>query len=252
MSASLAHWEAAVIRLFVSGTLARGAAVAVSAEQAHFLGHVMRLKCGDALVVFNGLDGEWDARVEALGKREGRLLVGAGLREQAGGPDLDLLVARVKRSRLETIVEKATELGVRRLRPVITERTNADHPNVGRLRSIAMEAAEQCGRLDLPEIFEPVKLGAALEGWEAGRRLMFCDEAGDAPPVARALASAEQAPWTILIGPEGGFSPAERARIRAMAATAPVSLGPRILRADTAAIAAVTVWQSVLGDWRGA
>jgi 16S rRNA (uracil1498-N3)-methyltransferase len=241
-----------VIRLFVSDDLISGATFVVSAEQSHFLANVMRLKTGDRLLVFNGIHGEWEASVETLGKREARLVAGALVRHRVVGPDLDLIVALVKRSRLETIVEKATELGVRRLRPVITERTNADHTNVERLRSIAVEAAEQCGRLDVPEIFEPVKLKGLLEGWEGSRRLMFCDEAGDAPPIAHALASAQGAQWTILIGPEGGFSPAERTRIRAIPSVAPVTLGPRILRADTASIAAVSVWQSMLGDWRGA
>jgi 16S rRNA (uracil1498-N3)-methyltransferase len=252
MSASLTHWEAPVIRLFVNGTLAPGATVSVTAEQSHFLANVMRLKSGGRLAVFNGLDGEWEASVEALGRRDARLVAASRLRDQAMGPDLDLIVALVKRTRLETIVEKATELGARRLRPVITERTNADHTNVARLRSIAVEAAEQCGRLDVPEILEPAKLRTVLESWDCSRRLMFCDEAGDAAPAAQVLASAERAPSAILVGPEGGFSPSERARIRDVSEAVPVSLGPRILRADTAAIAAVTLWQSMLGDWREA
>lgn len=241
-----------MIRLFVSGALAPGAIILVTAEQAHFLGHVMRLKSGDRLAVFNGFDGEWEASVDVLGKREARLAARALMRDQAIGPDLDLIVALVKRTRLETIVEKAVELGARRIRPVITERTNADHTNIGRLRSIAVEAAEQCDRLDVPTILEPVKLATLLEGWEDGRRLMFCDEAGDAAPAARALASADATRWAVLIGPEGGFSPSERMRIRAVPSSVPVSLGPRILRADTAAIAAMTLWQAMLGDWREA
>jgi 16S rRNA (uracil1498-N3)-methyltransferase len=241
-----------VIRLFVSGDLAAGATVAVTPEQSHYLANVMRLRSGDRLVVFNGLDGEWEASVDALGKRDARLVAGDKLRDQTTEPDVELIVALVKRPRLETIVEKATELGVRRLRPVITERTNADHTNLGRLRAIAIEAAEQCERMDVPEILEPVKLRTVLDGWDDGRRLMFCDEAGDAAPAAQALALAERAPWAILIGPEGGFSPSERTRIRALASAAPVSLGPRILRADTAAIAAMTLWQATLGDWRRA
>ena len=241
-----------MIRLFVSGALAPGAIILVTAEQAHFLGHVMRLKSGDRLAVFNGFDGEWEASVDVLGKREARLAARALMRDQAIGPDLDLIVALVKRTRLETIVEKAVELGARRIRPVITERTNADHTNLARLRSICVEAAEQCGRLDVPEILEPVKLKAVLEEWDGDRRLMFCDEAGDAALATQTLASAERGPWAILIGPEGGFSPPERTVIRAVPAAVPVSLGPRILRADTAAIAAMTLWQSMLGDWREA
>ena len=200
-----------MIRLFVNGTLAAGAAVEVSAEQSHFLANVMRVKSGDRLAIFNGVDGEWEASVDALGKRDMRLLAGVKMRDQTVGPDLDLIVALVKRSRLETIVEKATELGALRLRPVITERTNADHTNVTRLRSIATEAAEQCGRLDIPGVFEPVKLKAMLEGWDGARQLMFCDEAGDATPAAQVMAAGKPGPWAILIGPEGGFSPLERA-----------------------------------------
>jgi 16S rRNA (uracil1498-N3)-methyltransferase len=171
----------------------------------------------------------------------------------------------VKRTRLEVIVEKATELGARRIRLVTTRRTNADHTNVSRLRAIAVEAAEQTGRLDVPEILEPVKLDRMLDSWGAGqdqgRALMFCDEAGDDPaeawggergralPVLEALKGAIGGPWAVLIGPEGGFAPEERLRLRGMDRVTPVTLGPRILRADTAAIAALTLWQAALGDW---
>jgi 16S rRNA (uracil1498-N3)-methyltransferase len=208
----------------------------------------MRLAAGDEVAVFNGRDGEWRARVAAVDKRAVALSVEARTRPQAAGPDLDLIVAIVKRARLETIVEKAAELGARRVRPVITERTNADHTRVDRLRAIATEASEQTGRLDVPQVLEPVKLPRLLADWEAGRRLLFCDEAGDAPPVLHAVA--EGGPWAILVGPEGGFSPAERAMLRALAYAAPASLGPRILRADTAAISALTLWQAAIGDWR--
>ncbi len=241
-----------MIRLFCIDDLAKDATIGLTAEQSHYLGNVMRLKIGDRLSVFNGVDGEWEAGVVSLGKRDGRLVIGAKLRDQTSGADLDLVVALVKRARLETIVEKASELGARRIRPMITERTNADHTNVERLRSIAVEAAEQCGRLEVSQVLEPVKLATLLDGWDGGRRLMFCDESGDAAPAARALAPLDGGAWAILIGPEGGFSPSERARIRGVATTVPVSLGPRILRADTAAIAAVTLWQSTLGDWRDA
>jgi 16S rRNA (uracil1498-N3)-methyltransferase len=241
-----------VIRLFVSDALAPNETIALGVEQSHFLVNVMRLKSGDPLTVFNGADGEWEAKIDFMGKRETRLLIGDMLRDQRPTADLDLIAALVKRSRLETIVEKATELGARRIRLVITERTNADHTNIARLRSIAIEAAEQCGRLDVPDISEPAKLAPVLSDWDDGRRLMFCDEAGDAPPAARALAAAEAGPWAILIGPEGGFSSAERSQIRSLRSTTPVSLGPRILRADSAAIAAMALWQSLLGEWLGA
>jgi 16S rRNA (uracil1498-N3)-methyltransferase len=240
-----------VIRLFVTEDLAASATVEPSREQAHYLTTVMRLDVGEELLVFNGRDGEWRARLAEASKKGCRLEVVALERPQTGGPDLDLIIALVKRARLETIVEKAAELGARAVRLAITERTNASHANVARLSAIAIEASEQTGRLDTPSIAPPQKLAAILDGW-TGRPLLFCDEAGDAPPVAVALAAAtEGGPWAILIGPEGGFSPAERARIRQTPGVLPVSLGPRILRADTAAIAAMSLWQARLGDWRG-
>jgi 16S rRNA (uracil1498-N3)-methyltransferase len=241
-----------VIRLHVTDDLADGATISLGLEQAHYLSNVMRVKTGEDLLAFNGRDGEWRARLQSAGKRGGALTALARTRPQAMGPNLDLIVALVKRARLETIVEKAAELGARRVRLVTTERTNAERTRVDRLQAIATEAAEQTGRLDVPTIVEPMKLEALLAGWDAARALMFCDEAGDAPPALDALKVAAGDPWAILIGPEGGFSAAERAAIRALAAATPVSLGPRILRADTAAIAALTLWQASLGDWRGA
>lgn len=238
-----------MIRLFVPHDLSAGAGLALDQGQSRYLAAVMRLTAGDEVLVFNGRDGEWAASVADVGKKVVLLKAERLTRPQERGPDLDLVIALVKRGRVETIVEKAAELGARRVVLVTTERTNADHIRVDRLTSIATEAAEQTGRLDLPEILEPVKLSKLLEAWPADRRLMFCDEAGDAKPVKDALAGAPQGPWAVLIGPEGGFSPTERARLREMAGTVPVSLGPRILRADTAAISALTLWQAQLGDW---
>ena len=240
-----------MIRLFVPHDLASEAELALDEGQSRYLGAVMRLAIGDELLVFNGRHGEWRAAVGVLGKRAVGREVRALERPQAAAPDLDLVVALVKRARLETIVEKAAELGARRVRPVLTERTNADHTRVDRLTAIATEAAEQTGRLDVPQVLEPVKLEKLLSGWQPGRRLLFCDEAGDARPVLDALASQPAAePWAILIGPEGGFSPTERAMLRGLSFAVPASLGPRILRADTAAISALTLWQAALGDWR--
>jgi 16S rRNA (uracil1498-N3)-methyltransferase len=239
-----------MIRLYVTFDLAAGAPVALDGDQSRYLVAVMRREVGDEVALFNGRDGEWRARISAVAKRATQLVVEERLRPQDGGPDLDLVVALVKRTRLETIVEKAAELGARRVRPVVTARTNAETARVARLQAIAMEAAEQTGRLDVPEIAEPVKLEALLKGWEAGRRLLFCDEGGDAAPVLKALAEAQAGPWAILIGPEGGFSPEERARLRALDFAVPASLGPRILRADTAAISAMALWQAALGDSR--
>lgn len=238
-----------MIRLFVPHDLAPGADLVLDEGQSRYLAAVMRQAVGDELAVFNGREGEWLARVAQVGKRAVSLTALSQARPQHIGPDLDLVVALVKRARLETIVEKAAELGAARVRPVITERTNADHTKVARLQAIATEAAEQTGRLDVPTIFEPVKLERLLADWESGRRLMFCDEGGDAAPVVDALRGVRGGAWGILVGPEGGFSPAERSRLRDLSFATPVSLGPRILRADTAAISAMTLWQAMAGDW---
>lgn len=237
-----------MIRLHVPQPLSPGAALAPTLDQSRYLTQVMRLKSGDELLVFNGKDGEWRASVAEVLKKGVILRAEEEARPQTFGPDLDLIVAVVKKARVETIVEKAAELGARRVRLVITQRTNADRLRLDRLDAIAEEAAEQTGRLDVPEIHDPVKLDALLSTWEPGRRLMFCDETGGAPAI-RALSDAPLEPWSILIGPEGGFSPEEGERLRALPFATAVSLGPRILRADTAAIAAMTLWQAAAGDW---
>lgn len=237
-----------MIRLFVIQDLAADANIELAAEQAHYLGNVMRLSPGGELLVFNGRDGEWRARLAQVGRRSATLAALTQVRPQTLGPDLDLIVALVRRTRLETIVEKAAELGVRQVRLALTERTNAERTRVERLAAIAVEAAEQTGRLDVPTIQAPQKLDRLLAAWPDDRALMFCDEAGEAPPALAALADRAAGPWGVLIGPEGGFSPQERALIRSHPAAVPVSLGPRILRADTAAISALTLWQAALGD----
>lgn len=239
-----------MIRLFIPHDLAAGAELALDHGQSHYLAGVMRLAVGDELALFNGRDGEWRAAVSVITKRAVGVRAAAQLRPQAPGPDLDLIVALVKRARVETIVEKAAELGARRVRLALTERTNADHTRIDRLVAIATEAAEQTGRLDVPVIDAPAKLEKLIDGWEAGRRLLFCDEAGDSADILDALKTAPEGRWAILIGPEGGFSPRERQMLRALPYATPVSLGPRILRADTAAIAAMSLWQAALGDWR--
>lgn len=237
-----------MIRLYVQGDLAPGAAVAPTLDQSRYLTQVMRLKAGDELLVFNGRDGEWRVSVAEVLKKGVILRAEEQTRPQTYGPDLELIVAVVKKARVETIVEKAAELGAKRVRLALTHRTNADRLRLDRLDAIAEEAAEQTGRLDVPVVDDPVKLGALLDGWEDGRRLMFCDETGGAP-AAPALTSAGEGKWAILIGPEGGFSPEEGERLRSLTFTTAVSLGPRILRADTAAIAAMTLWQAAVGDW---
>jgi 16S rRNA (uracil1498-N3)-methyltransferase len=234
----------------VEAALDAGAEIDLPPEQSRYLATVMRQAAGDELLAFNGRDGEWRARITAVSKRGCVIEAETRTREQATPPDLDLVVALVKRARLETIVEKAAELGARRVRLAITRRTNADHTRVDRLTAIATEAAEQTGRLDVPQIAAPEKLEAILDAWDPGRRLMFCDEGGEAKPVLGALESVRAGgPWAVLIGPEGGFAPEERDRLRGLGFVTPVSLGPRILRADTAAISALSLWQAALGDW---
>jgi len=237
-----------MIRLFVESPLTAGGGVIPHPDQSRYLTSVMRRAVGDDVLVFNGRDGEWRAVIAEVSRRGCRLELAEQVRPQALGPDLDLVMALVKRPRLETIVEKAAELGARRVRLVVTRHTNADRARLPRLQVIAAEAAEQTGRLDVPQIIEPVKLDKLLDGWDASRRLMFCDEGGDTRPALEALGG--EGPWAILIGPEGGFAPEERQRLRSLPFVTPVALGPRVLRADTAAISALTLWQAAMGDWR--
>ena len=237
-----------MIRLYVTSDLSPDAAVAPTLDQSRYLTQVMRLGVGDDLLIFNGRDGEWRAEVAEVLKKGVILKAEEQTRPQVFGPDLELIVAVVKKARVETIVEKAAELGAKRVRLVMTRRTNTDRIRLDRLDTIAEEAAEQTGRLDVPMVDDPVKLEAVLDGWEDGRRLMFCDETGGAPAVG-ALTAAGPGPWAILIGPEGGFSPEEGERLRGLPYATAVSLGPRILRADTAAITAMSLWQAAVGDW---
>ena len=240
-----------LIRLHVADDLLQDGTVLLGPQQTHYLANVMRARTSDEVLLFNGRDGEWLSSIAEIGRRGASLRLLGRYRPQAKGPDLDLVVALVKRARLEIIVEKAAELGARRVRPVVTERTNLSTANLDRLRAIAVEASEQTGRLDVPQILEVAPLGEVLAEWPGDRRLLFCDEAGEAAPALEALRGVEGALWGILIGPEGGFAPEERVAARAVTGAVPVSLGPRILRADTAAIAALSLWQASLGDWRG-
>lgn len=247
-------------RLYIDAPLSGAAAAPLSAEQAHYLRNVLRRAEGEGITVFNCRDGEFAATIAALGKKGGAVSVGVRRRTPETEPDLWLLVAPVKRGPLEIIVQKATELGAARILPALTERSNAQRVNEERLGAIALEAAEQCGRLTVPFVAPARPLAALLDTWPAGRRLLFCDEAGEEPgvewggpkgraaPLLEALASERAGPWAILIGPEGGFTPDERAQLRARPFVLPVTLGPRILRADTAAIAALALWQAALGD----
>lgn len=238
-----------MIRLFVPHPLSQDAGVAPSIDQSRYLTAVMRLNVGDEILVFNGQDGEWRCALVEAGKRGCLLKAVERTRPQEHGPDLDLVIAMVKRGRVETIVEKAAELGARRVRLTQTRRTNVDFLKLGRLDAIAIEAAEQTGRLDVPAVDDPQKLDKILEAWDPARKLVFCDEGGDARPLVEAAKDAP-GPAAILIGPEGGFAPEERETLRSLPFVIPVTLGPRILRADTAAISAMTLWQAVAGDWR--
>lgn len=267
-------------RLLIEHNLNAGAALALDEAQARHVGTVLRLDVGGRLRVFNARDGEWRARVQDKSKRGMVVLVDDLIRPARAAPNLDLLFAPVKRHATDLIVEKATELGVRRILPVTTQRTIAETVRVDRLLGIAREAAQQTERFDVPEIAEAQSLPRALDGWDASRRLIFADEEGDAVAIAEALltwtagvspaslvspesGAAVDAPdargdtggprkIALLIGPEGGFAPEERRMLRALPFITPVSLGPRILRAETAVIAALSVIQAHWGDWRGA
>jgi len=237
-----------MIRLHIPQPLFAGAALAPTLDQSRYLTQVMRLKAGDPLLVFNGADGEWRCVIAEALKKGVVLRAEAQVRGQVTPPDVHLLIATVKKSALEFAVEKATELGAAQIGLVTTARTQPQHLRMDRLAAIAEESAEQTGRLDVPAVEAPRRLAEVLDGWDAGRRLMFCDETGGEPAL-KALAEAGGGPWAILIGPEGGFSPEERERLRALPFTTAVSLGPRVLRADTAATTALTLWQAALGDW---
>ena len=234
----------------MTSDLAEGATVRLDDAQAHYLFVVMRLGAGARLLVFNGRDGEWSAEVAEAGRRGGTLVAREPGRAQRRPPDLWLLFAPIKKARTDFIVEKATELGVARIQPVFTRLTAAERLRADRLRAHAIEAAEQCGETYVPELAEPVRFGPLLDGWDPRRRLMFCDEERSAPPAAEALRAASPGPWAVLIGPEGGFAPEEALRLRGLPFVTAVTLGPRVLRADTAAAAALTLWQATLGDWR--
>ena len=235
------------VRLFVEHPLGEGQSVPLSREQAHYLFGVMRLSAGDSLLVFDGTHGEWRAKIADAGKRGGTLQVVEQTRPQQNPPDLWLMFAPIKKARTDFIVEKAAEMGAAKIMPVQTEFTNAERIRQDRLQAHAVEAAEQCGGTFVPEVTALNRLDRVLQDWPQDRRLMFCDEA--LAGRSSALEGNLTGPWAILIGPEGGFSESERTRLVALDAAHAVSLGPRILRADTAAVAAMTVWQQAYGDW---
>ncbi len=235
-------------RLYVDTTLVNGKSFELPKDQAHYLGTVLRKRKGVGVRIFNGQDGEWRAEITAISKRSATLTVEEQLREPKASPDITLCFAPVRKHRTAFIVEKATELGAKALQPVITQRTQFPKLNLEKMQAQAIEAAEQTERLDIPAIHPVQKLGQILDGWDSSRSLIFADEAGDAAPALKALSDI-QGPAAILIGPEGGFTPQERETLRAQNFVTPVSLGPRILRADTAALSLLTLWQVANGDW---
>lgn len=237
-------------RLFVEQPL--GVDVRINAEpaQANYLVNVLRLKKGAEILLFDGASGEWRAELCDVGKRRCTLRVLDRTRPQEEGPDLHYLFAPVKRARLDYMIEKVTELGVAAIRPVITRRTVAARVRLERMRAHAIEAAEQCGVLRVPDIHEPEKLNQLLHGWPEGRRLIYCDEEAPVASPLEALEACPRGPLAVLIGPEGGFEGEEREMLRALPFVVPVSLGPRVMRADTAAVAALALVNAVLGDWR--
>ncbi|MGF6226063.1 16S rRNA (uracil1498-N3)-methyltransferase [Inquilinus ginsengisoli] len=237
-------------RLHVDAPLEEGRAVALSEAQAHHLRGVLRLTPGAGLRLFNPRDGEWLARLDALSKAGGSALAERQLRVPEPLSDLWLCFAPVKKDAVDAVVEKGTELGAAVLQPVFTRFTDVQRVNLDRLRAHAVAAAEQCERLDVPEVRDPVGLDALLAAWPAGRTLLVCAEAGAARPIAEAAAAAT-GPAALLVGPEGGFAAAELETLQRHEFVRPVGLGPRILRADTAAIAALAVWQMLAGDGRG-
>lgn len=248
-------------RLYLDMAFQAGAELALDKDASHYLVTVMRRKAGDGVRVFNGRDGEWRAQVANANKRGATLQLAEQIRAQRAAPDIALYFAPVKKARTDFIVEKATELGVTSINPVMTARTMAERVRIDRLQSLVREAAEQTERLDIPAVNEPVALTQLIKSWDRERRLIFADEAGDdddapwggetgrAKPMAEALNDQAAGAWAVLIGPEGGFAPEERQLLRSQPFVVPVSLGPRILRADTAVAAALAVWQSKLGDW---
>lgn len=249
----MAHYDFASQRLYVSAPLSEGAHVELDQTQANYVRNVLRLTEGAKILVFNGSDGEWEAIVAASQRRRVTLVASRMTRPQELPGDLHYLFAPLKHARQDYMIEKAVEMGASLLRPVLTSRTQPSRINSLRMRAHAIEAAEQCGILSIPEIAPPIRLGALLSAWDCGRLLVFCDE--DAPlqdPLAVLRAHPvppRPCPLAVLIGPEGGFDAEEREALLKLPCVVRLALGPRILRADTAAVAALALVQAALGDW---
>ncbi|MCR9269713.1 MAG: 16S rRNA (uracil(1498)-N(3))-methyltransferase [Hyphomonadaceae bacterium] len=240
-----------IARLFVDEPLLRDQPLDLPDDQSKYLLRVMRLSAGAMIRAFNGADGEWRCELMVTGKRAALRPI-EQTRQQSASPDLTLLFAPVKKARTDFIVEKAAELGARRICPVITEYTQTSRVRTDRMRSLAIEAAEQTERMDLPEIEEAAPLATVLSIWDPAKPLIYCDEGGDAAPIQTKVSALLGKPAGILTGPEGGFSPRERNMLRALEYVVPITLGPRILRAETAVVSALTLWQSLVGDWQNA
>jgi 16S rRNA (uracil1498-N3)-methyltransferase len=237
-------------RLYIADVLALGGTVEVTPGQAHYLRSVLRLGAGAAVAAFNATDGEWLCRIAEIGKNRVRLTVERRIRSPAPEPDLWLLFAPIKRTRLEWLVEKATELGASALLPVWTARTQAERLNLERLRAHAIEAAEQSERLSVPELRSPEALARVLADWPSERRLIFCDESGEGEPIVDAVPRLPPGPIALLVGPEGGFDQTELDALSKLSFVSRIGLGPRVLRAETAAVAALAIFQAIAGDWR--
>ncbi|PPC86936.1 MAG: 16S rRNA (uracil(1498)-N(3))-methyltransferase [Hyphomicrobium sp.] len=237
-------------RLYVTAPLGTGIDVTLSEDQAHYLINVLRLKQGQAVLIFNGRDGEWRAVMRDARKKSATLHVEQQVRVQTTGPDIAYVFAPLKRSRLDYMVQKATELGVASLHPVITQHTIAERVNVERMKANVIEAAEQCGILRVPAVHDPLTLDKILSAWDSSRPLIFCNEAAEYDSPITKLQKIPQGPLAVLIGPEGGFSDKERAALCALPFVHSLSLGPRIMRADTAAVACLALINATLGDWR--
>lgn len=250
MTGAMAIRDLSSQRLFIDAALSQGATVPLGEEQTHYLTNVLRQKIGSTVLVFNGRDGEWSAQLVESKKRSSAIEIGRQIRVQAPGPDIVYAFAPLKRARLDYMVQKATEMGVAALQPVLTKFTIAERVNLERMRANAIEAAEQCGVLWTPEVRAPVTLEMLVRSWPAERTLLFCDEGGGRESPLEALARSPGRTLGVLIGPEGGFSEDERQLLLSCDFVLPLSLGPRIMRADTAAVAALALVNAVLGDWR--
>lgn len=250
----MARYDFRTHRLFVDQELAPGARCPLDRKQANYLVNVLRMGDGDGLLVFNGRDGEWRATLASESRKSHALVVDAQERPQPAAPDFDYLFAPLKQARLDYMVEKAVEMGAGRLRPVLTQHGQVSRINRSRMEANVIEAAEQCGILAIPTVDEPVPLTALLDTWpdaDPDRRLVFCDEGHPGDDPLSVLSHLAPSPLAVLIGPEGGFSADEQERLRSLPFVTPLPLGPRILRADTAAVAALALVQATLGDWKG-